>query len=314
LRTRFYQLSTIWRNLRTRFYQLSTIWRNLRTRFYQLSTMWRNLKTRFYQLSTMWHMMMSKNRFKLISISAIFVLSVIYLLPIFQSPATSRAFSRSTNNCLVSFGEYNGPKYKSPGQTIGEGKCLVESKWMRVMQHTVNLGSDAKNLIDDWLFVDYHDRINVLVQAPHTSTMDGPHFLVFKQSKYALEGRDSLAVIGGIIEPGEDPETAARREVSEEMDGLVCDTLEFLGRYRTDVNRGIGWVNGFLAKDCESSAVGDRGDKDEHRNGADEVGKPDTERQDLVSISLGELRKNAREGKFLEVQWSNTVALALIRY
>jgi ADP-ribose pyrophosphatase YjhB (NUDIX family) len=205
---------------------------------------------------------------------------------------------------MVSFGKYNGHKYKSPGQTIGNGKCLVESKWMQIMQHTVKLNEESDVIINDWLFINYHDRINVLVQDP-ASTNDDPSFLVFKQSKYALEGRQSLAVVGGIIEPNENAKDAALREVSEEM-GVICKTFQELGRFRTDVNRGMGWVNGFLARDCT------RGKTEEAMDVVDEVGKPDTERQDLISIKLADLRRSAMAGDFLEVQWSNTVALALL--
>jgi hypothetical protein len=42
------------------------------------------------------------------------------------------------------------------------------------------------------------------------------------------------------------------------------------------------------------------------------VGTADVERQDLKTMSLTEFREAAREGAFVEVQWSNTVALALL--
>jgi hypothetical protein len=118
--------------------------------------------------------------------------------------------------------------------------------------------------------------------------------------------------VGGIIEPHENAVSAAKREVYEEMNGLVCETYVNLGRYRTDVNRGIGWVNGFLARDCsipkyKGGKVSDHGDAE-----GEEVGEPDVERQDLLSISLEELKERAKRGEFLEVQWSNTVALALL--
>ena len=77
------------------------------------------------------------------------------------------------------------------------------------------------------------------------------HFFVFEQTKYALDGRTSFAIIGGIIERDESAETAARREVTEEMNGMVeCREYVFLGRYRTDVNRGMGWLHSFLATNC----------------------------------------------------------------
>ena len=131
-------------------------------------------------------------------------------------------------------------------------------------------------------------------------------FLVFEQTKYALEGKKSLAIIGGIIEPGEDPEKAARREVEEEMDGLICKNFRFLGRYRTDVNRGMGWLNGFLATQCTRNNNNNNNNNSKQKNKEDqdfidnEIGAADTEKQKLVSLTLAELRKALAEGKFLK--------------
>ena len=146
---------------------------------------------------------------------------------------------RSSSSCQVSFGSYHGSVYSNKKSgTVGSPKCLVESKWMKVQQHQVKMpGSDT--VIDDWLWIDYHDRINVLVEAEATPGQTEKMFLVFEQSKYALEGRTSKAIIGGIIEPHEIPKDAAAREVEEEL-GVRCDTFHFLGRFRTDVNRGMG--------------------------------------------------------------------------
>jgi len=190
------------------------------------------------------------------------------------------------------------------------------------MQHSVKLDPTSQDIIDDWLFIDYHDRINVLVEDPKSNLYQGDttnirhlgeaiRYLVFKQSKYSLEGRESLAIVGGIIEPGESPLSAAVREVKEEM-GVICETQIMLGRYRTDVNRGIGWVNSFLFRDCSKSKSGGGGGG-EVINAADEVGKPDAERQDLISMTKDEVKESLMRGEFLEVQWSNTVALAMLQ-
>ena len=220
-----------------------------------------------------------------------------------DSAIHSSSLRSDSGQCAISFSPYRGPIYRSEESgTIGQPKCLVESKWVKISQHTVKFpGSDT--IIDDWMWIDYHDRINVVVED-EAKEGEERRFLVFEQTKYALEGRMSLAIIGGIIEPGEDPESSARREVDEEM-GLQCQNFHFLGRYRTDVNRGMGWVNGFLATQCSS-------DPAEHKALADEVGAADTERQDLKSISLTEMRNAAAKGEFLEVQWTATVAQALL--
>lgn len=162
------------------------------------------------------------------------------------------------------------------------------------------------NIVDDWLFIDYHDRINVLVEDPNSSSSE-PKFLVFKQTKYSLEDRESLAIVGGIIEPGEAALQAAKREVEEEMNGIQCNNIIELGRYRTDVNRGIGWVNSFLFRDCNKKSK-----PAAETNSKDEVGEHDVERQDLISLPLSQLKQRAMNGEFLEVQWSLTVSMALL--
>jgi 8-oxo-dGTP pyrophosphatase MutT (NUDIX family) len=94
-----------------------------------------------------------------------------------------------------------------------------------------------------------HDRVNVLAEIGGDEHTVGD-FQVVRQKKYALE-TTSLAVVGGIVEQGDaDVESAARRELREEL-GLVTEKLVPLGRYRTDSNRGAGWVNSFLARNCE---------------------------------------------------------------
>lgn len=231
------------------------------------------------------------------------------LLLVLLSPAECDLSGPSSNlrdsgRCQVSFGSFKGHQYVSEESgTIGTPKCLVESKWLKLSQHSVRFPGTSE-VMDDWLWIDYHDRINVLVED-ETKPGEERQFLVFEQSKYALEGKTSLAIIGGIIEPGEDPESAARREVDEEMNGLECENFHLLGRYRTDVNRGMGWLNSFLATKCS------RDPNHKHIAVANEIGAADTERQDLKTISLTQLREAARKGQFLEVQWSATVALAL---
>lgn len=215
-----------------------------------------------------------------------------------------------SSSCVIQQGEYLGPVYHSiESGTIGEPKCLLNSKWIRVSLHTVKFpGSEA--VYDDWMWIDYHDRINVLVEDERTNPKEEPRFLVFEQTKYALEGRTSKAIIGGIIEVGEDAETAARREVEEEMKGLFCEEFHFLGRHRTDVNRGMGWLNGFLATKCRR----DSSKKDDHHANVNEIGVADTEKQKLQSISLTELKEALIHEQFLEVQWTATVAQAIVQF
>lgn len=222
---------------------------------------------------------------------------------------------------MISMGPYTGPVYRAQ-ETISNDRCLVGSRWMQLRQHTLRSPTDS--VIDDWLFIDYHDRVNVLAEI-------GGEFQVMRQKKYALEDQSSLAVVGGIIEPGRDADTAAaaRRELAEEL-GLVTQELVPLGRFRTDVNRGMGWVNAYLARNCQpvkhareveassggSNSSGSSGSRWLGQRAKEEVegevGEADAEYQRPLRLTLQQLREEVRKGSFLEVQWSNTVALAVL--
>jgi 8-oxo-dGTP pyrophosphatase MutT (NUDIX family) len=230
-----------------------------------------------------------------------------FLLGFFLSAHGRLPFSKVGGDCTISFGniKYRGPQYLAEA-TVGSPKCLVESTFLKVQQHSVRLEGQS-DIIDDWLWIDYHDRINVLIEVSEPMTDQEPRFLVFEQTKYALEGRKSLAIVGGIIEPGETPEEAAFREVLEETRHR-CANLHFLGRYRTDVNRGMGWTNSFIASRCRRAEAGvDRGIQGQ-------VGAADSEQQDVRIMSLADVQEAALDGKFLEIQWSATVALAMLHY
>lgn len=124
----------------------------------------------------------------------------------------------TTNACQQSYGHYSGPLWSKEGETGGR-KCLLESARMRVDHHVRILPNGDK--IDDWLWIDYGDRVNVLVRERAVDGEEGK-FVVLEQTKYALVG-SSLSVVGGFIEPDETAEAAALREVLEELQ-LKCET------------------------------------------------------------------------------------------
>jgi len=262
-----------------------------------------------------------QRKFLVVSSLGLLILFLWYLFIDSSSSTIQHLWLRQeqqSKECRIKFGPYRGPQYYSPESgSLGKPKCLLESKWIKVSQHTVQFPG-SETTMNDWMWIDYHDRINVLVQAPINNNEDNNkeiRFLIFEQTKYALEGRSSKAIIGGIMEPGETAEEAAKREVKEEMNGLICTSFHFLGRYRTDVNRGMGWVNSFLATECQYPHIEDDNTKKGSSIPEDQsnvVGVADTERQDLKSITLTELKEYVTNGEFIEVQWTATVGLALL--
>lgn len=80
--------------------------------------------------------------------------------------------------------------------------------------------------------------------------------------------------------------------------------IQALGMYRTDVNRGLGWVHGYLAEECvpfqnnSGALVADADSKQEA--------------QTIRHLSLEQLEEAVIGARFVEVQWTAAVAVALI--
>ena len=199
------------------------------------------------------------------------------------------------------------------------------------------------------------NAVNIVVQ-----TAQGK-FLVFEQQKYAIPGK-TLSPVGGFIDEGETPLTAAKREVLEELGlgsrstlakanemvpgEMTVDQLKqviaqsahpdefenfptsdpsteirlstgniptsendpdwiFLGRYRTAANRGGGFLYSYLLKNAVPLVP----------NGgtAQYTSEGDDETQSISYLSTDQLMEMVSEGRFQEVKWAATFALALLQ-
>jgi len=163
---------------------------------------------------------------------------------------------------------------------------LIRNRWLTVESHTVEL-PDGKR-IEDWQWVDVPDYVNVLALTPEG------RFICFRQVKYAVEGT-SLAPVGGMIDEGEEPLSAARRELGEEL-GYTSDVWVFLGKYATEANRGVGVGYLYLAKNVKFTG----------KRTSD-----DLEEQELVELSVDEMRVALVAGEFKVISWAACVGLAL---
>lgn len=251
----------------------------------------------------------SAKKWKIVSMALAALLVAHFLYSVFGEV---RVGNPAAGDCLLSFGPYMGHQYRSQ-ETVSR-KCLFESKWIRIQQHEVQFGGteSSSSSVLDWLWIDSPDRVNVLVEAPPSSGADQEQhqrqfYILETSSQYALEGRTSLAVVSGTINKGERHEIAAARQVEAELQ-LKCEEMQILGRFRSDVNRGMGWVTSYLAADCKPM----EGVPEHITRGGRRLGAVPEERKDLKLMSLEDLRESARNGAFIEVQWSNTVAMALL--
>jgi ADP-ribose pyrophosphatase len=174
-----------------------------------------------------------------------------------------------------------------PWKTRSRRRLLDLSPWVAVESHVVEL-PDGR-VVDDWPWLVGRDFVNV------QAVTETGRFLVFRQTKYAVEGT-TLAPVGGYLEAGEDPTTAARRELHEESGHDAEDWMP-LGRYVVDGNRGAGTGYLFLAR------------------GARQVAEPtadDLEEQELLTLTRAEIEAALLAGEFKVMSWAAVVALALL--
>lgn len=172
--------------------------------------------------------------------------------------------------------------------TTGARRTLLDlSPWLSVESHVVEL-PDGR-VVEDWPWV--VSREFAVVAAV---TGEGA-FLVFRQTKYAVEGT-TLGLAGGYLDEGEQPLDAARRELLEET-GYEAREWRPLGRYAVDANRGCGVGHLFLAV------------------GARKVAGPaadDLEEQELLTLTRDQVETALAAGEFEVMSWAATIALALL--
>jgi 8-oxo-dGTP pyrophosphatase MutT (NUDIX family) len=171
-------------------------------------------------------------------------------------------------------------------KTLSRRVVLEDRPWLVVEHHQVEL-PDGR-LIPNWHWVITPDYINVIAFT------EDRKFLCFRQAKYAIEG-PTLGIIGGYINPGEEPLAAAQRELKEET-GYEAPRWIELGHYRVDPNRGIAMGHLYLAQ------------------GARWVGgsvQDDLEEQKLLFLSRAELEAALDAGEIKVLAWAAAVAFAL---
>jgi ADP-ribose pyrophosphatase len=172
-------------------------------------------------------------------------------------------------------------------KTVSRQVILSQPPFLVVENHIVEL-PDGR-IIPEWSWVITPDYINVVVV-----TEEGL-FLCFRQTKYAIDGT-SLAPVGGYLEPGEEPLTAAQRELLEETGYTAPDWID-LGSYAVDGNRGAGNGHLFLARNARRVA---------------EISADDLEEQELLSLSRDQVVEAIVLGEFKVISWAAAMALALL--
>lgn len=100
------------------------------------------------------------------------------------------------------------PELKNrPWKVLDSVQLLNKGIWMNVRQERVQLPSG--NIVPEWFILEFPDWINVIA-----ITRDG-HFVMEDQYRHAL-GQTGFELVAGVVDPGETPLEAAKRELYEE--------------------------------------------------------------------------------------------------
>ena len=177
-------------------------------------------------------------------------------------------------------------KILRPWKTLSKETILNQTKFLSVENHVVEL-PDGR-VIPDWTWVKIPNAAIVLAMT------EDNQFICFRQTKYAIEGT-TLATVGGMIEPDEDPLVAAKRELLEET-GYAAKKWISLGKYILDPNRGVAEMHLFLALDAKHVA---------------EPIIDDLEDQELILLSRTQIEKALNAGEFKILTWTAVVSLSL---
>ena len=173
-----------------------------------------------------------------------------------------------------------------PWKTKDRKTILEQRPWLVVEHHEVEL-PDGR-LIPEWSWIITPDYVNVVAV-----TEDG-YFVCFRQVKYGLDG-ETLGIVGGFVEAGEDPFVAARRELLEETGYESADWVP-LGSFCVDPNRGIATGHLYLARNARYIKP---------RN-AD-----DLEEQEIVFLTRTEIESALANGEVKVLAWAASIAFAL---
>ncbi len=172
-------------------------------------------------------------------------------------------------------------------KTLKKETILDHSKFLKVEQHTIELPNGK--VVDRWPWIISPDYALILPVTERKT------ILLFHQVKYAVNGT-TLAPVGGYIEPGEDPLTAAKRELREEM-GYEAEQWISLGSYPNNGNHGNGSGHLFIAmnayKTCEQVI-------------------DDLEEMEKIELSIEEVETKLLQGEVKVMGWVAMIAMGIL--
>ena len=140
-------------------------------------------------------------------------------------------------------------------EVLESREVFAAEPWIRLSVQKVRL-PDGR-VIDDYHQVEFPEYAVVFAQTPRGK-------VVVEQIYKHGVGRACLALPSGLLDPGEEPLDAARRELLEET-GYASHDWSSLGSFVINGNYGCGKAHLFMARDASKVDEPDSGDLEEIR-------------------------------------------------
>lgn len=135
-----------------------------------------------------------------------------------------------------------------------ERRTLVDRRpWYSIEEQRIQL-PDGR-VVEDFPRIELRDYAIVVALTP------AGEVLTHRMYKHGT-GRMTLDLVAGLIEDGEQPLPAAKRELREET-GYESDRWSTLGSYVVNSNYGCGRMHAFVARDVRRVTEPDSGDLEE---------------------------------------------------
>jgi ADP-ribose pyrophosphatase len=171
--------------------------------------------------------------------------------------------------------------------TIIKQDQVIDDPYVSVTMQQLQLPDGQ--IISNWPYVHTRDYVNALV-------LDGDgRIMVIEGYKHGL-GRSSWQVVGGYLEPGEEPLSAIQRELLEET-GYRSEEWLDLGLFVMDANRHVGVGYFFLARNARKLAEPDH---------------DDLEQFVVRWVSQNELKQALFDGRVAIISYAVNIALGLL--
>lgn len=161
-------------------------------------------------------------------------------------------------------------------QVLDDVEVYSSPPWINVHRQQVRLPNGR--VVDGFHQIILPDYTIVAAQ-----TADGK-FVVERQYKHGI-GTVSLLLPGGVIDHGEEPHNAAKRELLEET-GYKADDWQEIGVYVSNSNYGCGRAHVFISRNARKITEPNSGDLED---------------MEIVLMDAPGLLRAVRSGKFMAI-------------